>query len=155
TSSSSSEVLVEQDVRPRRGTPERCPIGFHVILRLEDDRPIATTPAARRTVARVVLVQGESRGLVAFGPADSHLHAMLVTDRETAGAFARYLACALHYHLTLRARFETARIRPLYDQRHAYNAFRYVQRQDSRHELHVDPTRDATSLPDLLGLRVL
>ena len=36
----------------------REPIGFHVTLRLEDDRPIATTVAALRTVARVVLSQG-------------------------------------------------------------------------------------------------
>jgi hypothetical protein len=37
----------------------REPIGFHVTLRLEDDRPIATTPAALRVVARVVLGKGK------------------------------------------------------------------------------------------------
>lgn len=136
----------------RRG---REPIGFHVTLRLEDDRPIATTPAALRTVARVVLSQGEARGLLAFGAADDHLHAELVTDRASAGAFARYVESALRWRLGLRARFERARIRPLHDQKHAYNTFHYAQRQDSRHELALDPAREGTSLPDLLGLRIL
>ncbi|MDB5220892.1 MAG: hypothetical protein JWO86_8819, partial [Myxococcaceae bacterium] len=50
----------------------REPIGFHVTIRLEDDRPIATTQAALRAVARVVLGQGEERGLLAFGTAADH-----------------------------------------------------------------------------------
>lgn len=136
----------------RRG---REPIGFRVTLRLEDDRPIATTPAALRTVARVVLSQGEARGLLAFGAADDHLHAALVTDRAAAGAFARYVESALRWRLAIRARFERARIRPLHDQKHAYDTFHYAHRQDSRHELALDPAREGTSLPDLLGLRVL
>jgi len=133
----------------------REPIGFHVTIRLEDDRPIATTPASRRVVARVVLEQGEARGLLAFGAADDHLHAALATDRATAGAFARYVESALVWQLGLAARFERARIRPLQDQKHAYNTFHYAHRQDSRHLLDLDRAREGTSLPDLLGLRVL
>jgi hypothetical protein len=133
----------------------REPIGFHVTIRLEDDRPIATTPAALRVVARVVLEQGEERGLLAFGAADDHLHAALATDRASAGAFARYVETALVWQLGLAARFARARIRPLQDQKHAYNTFHYVHRQDSRHELDLDRAREGTSLPDLLGLRVL
>jgi hypothetical protein len=126
-----------------------------VTLRLEDDRPIAATPSELRVVARAVLWQGEQRGLLAFGTADDHLHAELATDRASAGAFARYVEAALQWRLDLRARFERARIRPLHDQRHAYNTFHYAHRQDSRHELWLDLTRDGTSLPDLLGMRVL
>jgi hypothetical protein len=126
-----------------------------VTIRLEDDRPIATTQAARRVVARVVLTQGEERGLLAFGAADDHLHAALAADRASAGAFARYVESALVWHLGLAARFERARIRPLHDQKHAYNTFHYVHRQDARHELELDPAREGTSLPDLLGLRVV
>lgn len=137
--------------RPR----PHAPIGFHVTIRLEDDRPIATTTAARRALARVVLTQGERRGLLAFGVADDHLHAELATDRATAGAFALYVETALSWQLRLGARFEPARIRPLHDQRHAYNTFHYAHRQDSRHELGLDRAREGTSLPDLLGLRVL
>ena len=133
----------------------REPIGFHVTIRLEDDRPIATTPAALRVVARVVLEQGEERGLLAFGAADDHLHAALATDRASAGAFARYVESALVWRLRLAARFGRARIRPLQDQKHAYNTFHYAHRQDSRHELDLDRAREGTSLPDLLGLRVL
>ena len=124
-------------------------------IRLEDDRPIATTPAALRVVARVVLEQGEERGLLAFGAADDHLHAALATDRASAGAFARYVESALVWQLGLSARFDRARIRPLHDQKHAYNTFRYAHRQDTRHSLDVDRAREGTSLPDLLGLRVL
>ena len=133
----------------------REPIGFHVTLRLADDRPIATTAAALRLVARVVLSQGEQRGLLAFGAADDHIHAMLGADRASAGAFARYVETALRWQLGLPARFERARIRPLHDQRHAYNTLHYVHRQDARHELHLDRAREGTSLPDLLGLRAL
>ena len=52
-------------------------------------------------------------------------------------------------------RFERARIRPLHDQKHAYNTFHDAHRQDSRHELDLDLAREGTSLPDLLGLRVV
>lgn len=134
---------------------ETAPIGFHVTLRLEDSRPLATTLAAIRTVARVVLVQGEKRGLLAFGTADDHVHAELATDRASAGAFALYVETSLRNRLGIAARLEPARIRPLRDQKHAYNTFHYVHRQDERHELERDLTREGTSLPDLLGLRVL
>lgn len=135
--------------------PSREPIGFHVMIRLEDGRPIATVPAARRVVARVVLAQGERRGLVAFGAADDHVHAVLRATRHAAGAFAHYVESSLGWKLSLGARFEPVRIRPLHDQRHAYNAFHYVHRQDVRHALSLDDLREATSLPDLLGLRAL
>jgi hypothetical protein len=78
-----------------------------------------------------------------------------VTDRASAGAFALYVETALRWQLALRARFGRARIRPLHDQRHAYNTFHYAHRQDARHGVDLDLARDATSLPDLLGLRAL
>src|SRR5687768_10946493 len=59
--------------------------------------PITTTVAALRIVARVVHQQGDARGLVGFGTADDHLHAALVTDRSSAGAFARCAATALRW----------------------------------------------------------
>lgn len=125
-------------------------------MRLEDDRPIATSSAALRTVARVVLEQGECRGLLGFGTADDHLHALLAAvTRATAGCFARYVESALRQGLRLGAGFQRARFIPVRDQRHAYNALNYVHRQDSRHDLHRDVMRDGTSLPELLGLRVI
>lgn len=103
----------------------------------------------------MLLSQGEERGLLAFGAADNHVHATLAAGRHSAGRFAHDVETALRWQLDLGARFERARIRPLHDQRHAYNAFHYVHRQDARHELHLDHAREGTSLPDLLGLRVL
>lgn len=134
---------------------QTTPIGFHVTMRLEDGRPFAVSSGAFRVIARVVHAQGAARGLLAFGTADDHLHAVLATDRARAGAFARYVESALRARLELGARFARARIRPLQDQRHAYNTFHYVHRQDTRHELDRDPAREGTSLPDLLGLRVV
>lgn len=139
------------------GLPSRLaarPIGFHVILRLEDDRTIATTTHELRVLARVVLEQGERRGLLAFGAADNHLHAELATSRDGAGAFAHDVATSLRWRLGLGVRFERARIRQLVDQRHAYNTFHYVLRQDDRHAIGRDHAREGTCLPDLLGLRV-
>lgn len=154
---SSSDLIAHDRFNgvPRERRARIAPLGFHIILRLEDDRTIATTAPALRTVARVVLEQGEARGLLAFGTADNHVHAALATDAATAGAFARYVETALRWQLRLGARFDRARIRPLHDQRHAYSTFHYAHRQDSRHELELDRTRDGTSLPDLLGLRAL
>lgn len=86
---------------------------------------------------------------------DNHLHAALATDRATAGAFALYVETTLRWQLRLGAPFERARIRPLGDQKHAYDTFHYVHRQDARHGLGLDAAREGTSLPDLLGLRAL
>jgi hypothetical protein len=132
-----------------------APIGFHVTMRLEDDRPLATTVAAQRGIARVVLTHGRRSGLLAFGSADNHLHIELATGRPAVGDFVRHVACALKWVLRLGARFEPARILPIDDQRHAYNTFHYAHRQDARHLLELDRAREATSLPDLLGLRVV
>lgn len=130
------------------------PIGFHVTLRLSDDRPIAMSAADLRTIARVVLEQSARRGLLAFGTADNHIHVVLATLRASAGRIARSVENALRRRLGLPVPFERARIKPLHDQKHAYNAFKYVHHQDSHHGLGRDPTREGTTLPDLLGWRV-
>lgn len=135
--------------------PRRAPIGFHVTMRLDDGRAIATSPSELRIVARVLHEQGAPRGLLAFDSARNHLHALLASLHGEAGAFCRYVETALVWQLRLGARFERARIRPLQDQRHAQNAFQYVLRQDERHAITFDPTREGSSLPDFFGLRAL
>ena len=141
----------------------RLPIGFHITMRLEDDRPIATVPAANRALARIVLSNGDQHGLLGFGLADNHLHTEVATDRPSAGIFARNVELSLKWNLRLPVRFERARIRPLHDQQHAYNTFHYLHRQASRHGLEGDGvgevlsvhTLEGTTLFDLLGPRVL
>lgn len=131
------------------------PLGFHIMLRLADGRLLAPTVGERRVLARALLAQGVRRGLVAFGLADTHLHVMLLASRTIAGAFARYVETSLHWRLGVGVPFEPARLLPLRDQHHAYKTFDYVHRQDVRHELGIDVLREGTTLPDLLGLRVL
>lgn len=79
----------------------------------------------------MLLSQGEERGLLAFGATENHVHETLAAGRDSAGSFAHYVETALRWQLDLGARFERAHIRSLNDQRHAYNAFHYVHRQDA------------------------
>lgn len=51
--------------------------------------------------------------------------------------------------------FERARIRPVRDPQHLYNTIRYIFRQEQHHGIVIDPLHDASSLPELLGLRSL
>lgn len=133
----------------------RAPIGYHLTARLTDNRVIAATPAERRELARVVYEQGEARGLLAFGAADDHLHAIAACDRTVAGDLARFLLISLRWRLQLAAEFDPCRIRPIHDQRHLENGVRYVFRQEERHGIASDRFHDASSLVDLVGLRVL
>ena len=131
-------------------------LGYHVRLRLTDDGVIASTPGERRVLARVVIAQGQAHNLLAFGLADNHLHIVVARDDPASTVeLARRIELSLGRRLPLSATFQRAYLRPVEDARHLYNAFAYALRQDQRHDLGCDPTRDATNLPDLLGLRVL
>lgn len=133
----------------------RDALGHHVTMRLVVDRVLASTPAALRRSARVLLARGAARGLLSFGVADTHLHAVLACDRATAGVFAQTVEAALRIVLRLPVPFEPARIRPILDQRHLAHAARYALRQDARHGLSLDPMHDGSALPDLLAMRVI
>lgn len=150
-------IVGEASPRPERSTPAArvAPIGFHLVLRLTDDRVIARTPAERRLLARVVYEIGDRYGLLAFGAADTHLHIVIVGSRRAAGLFARYVATSLRWQLELAAQFEPCRIRPINDQRHLENAVRYVFNQEQHHGIDADPLFEASSLPELLGMRAL
>jgi hypothetical protein len=130
-------------------------LGHHVMLRLEDDRVIARTPAERRAAARIVYEQGESRGLIAFAFADSHLHVLLACDRVEAGRFARYVAVALRSTMRIPVRFARSRIKKIADQHHLASTYRYILRQEARHGTDADPFRDGSHVPDCVGARVL
>lgn len=133
----------------------RAPLGFHITLRPSDDGGVARHAADLRVAARVLHQQLASRGLFAFRVADTHVHVLLLGDRRTAGRLAQRAQVALSWRLRLQARFEPARFKPIVDTRHLANALRYVLRQEARHGTDLDPAHDGSSLPDLLGLRVL
>lgn len=130
-------------------------LGQHVMMRLADDRVLITEPEHPRLIARVLLARGARRELVSFGVADNHLHAVLTCSRAVAGIFARAVEATLRLLLPLRVPFAPARFRPIVDQQHLGNATAYSVRQQERHGVRLDLLRDGTSLPDVLGLRVL
>lgn len=130
-------------------------IASHLMIRSRDDRVLAPSPADRRRLARSVVEQSDADGLLAFRAADTHLHVLLLADPPTARQCGRRIMLSLHSSLSLRASFDPGYVVDVCEQRHLYNAFRYILRQEERHGLQLDPMGDASSLPDLLGMRCL
>jgi hypothetical protein len=130
-------------------------LGEHITMRLRNDAVIARTAEERRAVARAVLGKAIGCRLLAFGLADTHLHLLVACARAAAGRLAAVIALSLHRRLRLESGFSPAHFTPVKDARHLYSAFSYVLRQAERHKLTVDPLREASNLPDLLGLRPL
>lgn len=130
-------------------------LGYFIRIRARDDRVLAPIPEEKRVLARVVLNQGRETHLLAFGLADNHLHIEAACNRVVAGELARRIELSLGRRLNVDAGFQPARVDPIKDGRHLYNAFKYALGQDRRHDLDNDPLREASILPDLLGLRVL
>jgi len=129
-------------------------LAWHIMMRLREDAVIAPSADARRTLARIFHRHGREAGLLAFGAADTHIHSVVVSSRETAGEFARRVEITLQYHLKPHTGFAPAHLKPIRDMWHLENALHYVLRQRQRHRLRMDPFHDGTCLPDLLGLRV-
>lgn len=127
----------------------------HIMVRLADNRVIAPTVALCRTLARTVLKISRGSRLLAFRSADNHLHAATLLDRHQAGELARRIEIGLHYNLHLPVKFEKVRIKPVENQGHLSRLFEYILDQDKHHGTERDPFHEASSLPDLLGLRVL
>lgn len=132
-----------------------APIAWHVTLRLDrdHDRVIATTMAEIRDAARLFLHLGRRVDLLAFGIADTHMHALLACDRAAAGRFVHGLEVGLRRRLKLPVPFAAARFTPVEQQRHLRNTVGYVFAQDDHHDLGRDPFREGTNLCDLLGAR--
>jgi hypothetical protein len=130
-------------------------IAHHISMRLVDDRVLTCTPAGFRAAARAFHAAGARRGLLGFGVADTHAHALVACSRAEAGAFARAVEVALRIVLRLPVPFEPARIRPVRDQGHLGSTESYVHRQQRKHGAFLDRFHDGSSLPDLLGLRAL
>jgi hypothetical protein len=127
-------------------------LGYHVILRLGDDRVIAPSRAVRRQVASKLADLARSFPLVAWKLADTHLHVLVLGEP---GEFLRRLRMWVTRVLRPGVPLELQRCKPLADQSHLVAAFAYVLRQDEHHGVTTDPQQDGSALPDILGLRVL
>ncbi len=136
------------------GVPSRSAIALHLTMRLEGDRPVARSIAARRAAARSMLSVGRDHDLLAFALADTHLHLLTGSSAPAAVELARRIKIGLQRTLGLEAPFHPTRIRPVEDAWHLHRAIPYVIAQPERHAPGLDPCFEGTSLPDLLGLRV-
>ncbi|MCC6527113.1 MAG: hypothetical protein IT373_30980 [Polyangiaceae bacterium] len=137
------------------GSHARSPLGWHIGLRLADDRVLAGTPGERRLLSRAVLRHGERARLVAYRAADTHVHAELLCDHDEVGRFVRSVGRCLALELGRDAPLRASFVKPLADQRHGQSTLRYILGQEQRHGLDSDPFHEASNLPDLLGLRVV
>ncbi len=126
---------------------------WHCTCRLRDDREIATDPASVRAAVTRVLTKCLPRGLVIFCVVDNHAHALLASDRKTAGETMRRLELSFHWHLDLSRRFERARFKAIVDRDHLWRTVPYILRQVERHRVQTDPFWEGSALQDLLGLR--
>jgi len=132
-------------------------LGHHIRLRLINNAVLTSTPRGFRTIAQVVLEKARNHDLLSFGLADNHLHIITGAGCEERAAheLGRRVALSLRRRLTIDARFEKAYVKPILDAAHLRNAFTYPFRQDVRHGLSMDPTREASNAPDLVGARIL
>ncbi len=127
----------------------------HLMLRLRVDRVVARSPGGRRGLADTVLRASAPFPLLCFRAADTHIHLLLGCDERSARECGRRIEIGLTQRLQLAPGFSPGYARPVVDQRHLRNAFAYILRQEARHGIGRDPLHDASSLPDLLGLRVV
>lgn len=142
---------------PKRShpTPNDRALGYHVTLRLSDDRGIARDVPSLRAAARTILRHGDSAGMLAFRIADTHAHVLLTGSRRDVTHFTRETQTALRKRLSLPVPFERSRAKVVADPRHLANTMRYVLRQEDHHGTHFDPAHEGSCLPDLLGMRVV
>jgi len=131
------------------------PIGYHIRIRLQDNRVILQSDEQRRVLSRVVLHQGRLDGLLAFSLPDTHLHLEALCDQRAANRLSHRIETSLKQRLNLPIGFVTYPHEPIRDQRHLSNTLHYVLTQHERHGLEVLSFLEATNLPDLLGLRLI
>ncbi len=131
------------------------PLGFHLVFRAVDSRVIAPDTAAQRTLAVTTHRVGEAFGLYAFRAAGDHFHVAAQCDRPSAGRLAQALGSALTQALDLSSGFGPTFLKPMTNQAHVEETFAYVHRNAEKHGVGNDPMHEASSLPGLLGLRLV
>ncbi|MES2642821.1 MAG: hypothetical protein V4850_25280 [Myxococcota bacterium] len=130
------------------------PRGFHLVFRARDSRVLAPDTAAQRILAVTTHRIGERYGLYAFRASGDHLHTANLCDRAEAGHFAQCVSSALTQALSISGGFAPTFVKPMADQFHLEEVFRYVHRNAEKHGVANDPTHEASSIQALLGLRL-
>lgn len=130
-------------------------LGFHLVLRLGDDRVIARSRAERRRWARQLCALASTFEIVAWKLADTHMHIVLRASEAAAHELVRRLRIWVALAVNPGVPLEVQRMKPLAGQSHLEAAFHYALRQDDHHGVEVDTHQDSSSVLDVLGLRVL
>jgi hypothetical protein len=129
--------------------------GYHLQLRLRDGGIITTIPEQMRLVSRLVFEKARDYNLLAYGLSDTHLHLLVLCALAACSLLAHHLEASLKLRLGLKVGFEKFSLRAVRDNWHLYQAFRYVLTQYLRHNLDWAFVHEGSSLPDLLGLRLV
>ena len=110
-------------------------------------------PRDRYTVRRLVrvIVRVVGGTLLAFHISDTHVHVLVLADRDRAGRLAQALGLALA--AATAGALPPAAITPIQDADHLRAAFEYVVCNDEKHGVVPDPWRENSNLPNLLGAR--
>lgn len=133
---------------------DSTPLAWQLVLRLEDDRVLAPSRAARRKLARVMARLGDAFGVYVWCAADNHLHVGLFATLRQVREFARRLMITLANTFRHGSRFRRPRITPIHDQSHARNVLLYTLGQSAHHGAAQDPWHEANAIHDLVGSRV-
>jgi len=123
-------------------------------MRLEVDRVITRSDGERRRLARIVLQRSIGFDLLAFRAVDTHLHLDLAEPRDRSVELCRRISISWYSVDPGGPRLITLDPKPIRDQWHLQNTFRYILDQAPRHGYEVDLFHEASVLVDLLGLRV-
>ena len=131
------------------------PLAIHLNISFCDRRVIAPTVAQRRAVAVVLARLSRMFPILAFCCVDTHIHVLILGDQALALHVGGRIKDALVNLVDRPGPFNRTHCEPVFTQSHLERAFLYVLRQDRHHGALVDPLHDGSSLPDLLGLRLL
>ncbi|MBM4369353.1 MAG: hypothetical protein FJ102_24280 [Deltaproteobacteria bacterium] len=130
------------------------PLALQFVYRRQDSAPLAEDDGDRRSLIAAMLAAGRENGLVVAGAADTHAHAVARGAKrpDRLAAATQYRVCTARGD---GARLEPTRVTAVRDQWHLQNTFFYVLKQAQHHAVGGDPRFEATTLPDMLGLRVI
>ncbi len=130
------------------------PIGHQIICRLQDGRVLAPGVSQRRALARTVMKHALAAGLLVFRCVDTHLHLAVTGPRQGARRLCQTLQSALKQRLGFAVGFLPADTPEIQNQHHLYRLIAYILDQERHHGVVLDPYHEASSLPDLLGMRI-